>query len=142
MYFYQRQTRVFVSVCLGVLACVTLAGCGSGHPSVTGVVTLDGAPTPNCFLTFESFDPGGSNATGRSDSEGRYNGYMSKNNRWVKEGEYRVEINSIADVAASNGDKVEAGALRIPSKYRGMKSELKITVEPGSNTIDFHLTSD
>jgi len=142
LYFYQRQARVFVSVCLGVLTCVALAGCGSGHPSVTGVVTLDGALAPDCFLTFESFDPNGSNATGRSDSDGRYDAYISKNNRWVKEGEYRVEISSIADIAASNGDMVEAGALRIPAKYRGRKSELKITVEPGSNVVDFHLTSD
>lgn len=126
---------------LALLLSVFLSGCGADKSHLTGVVTLDGQPVPNCSLSFVSTSDGPSGG-GATDSEGRYNAYISKNYLWLAPGEYKVDIQSLADMDAADGEPVDAGALRIPKKYQGTHTELLVTVEPGKNNVDFELTSD
>lgn len=125
------------------LACLAITGCGGDKSYVSGQVTMDGEPVPNCILLFTSTDTGpGGGAI--ADESGNYKGAMSRNNKWLAPGEYLVEISTQADMMADDGadDEIAANAMRIPAKYRGPNSELRMMVEPGSNDVDFELTSE
>ncbi|EAQ80638.1 carboxypeptidase-like regulatory domain-containing protein [Blastopirellula marina] len=129
---------------LASIACVTLAGCSSGDNShVSGVVTFDGNPAPKSVLTFVSLDrgPGG---TAITDENGRYEAQMSLNNDWLAPGNYRVEIQGRADHLKADGlmSEIKPGDLSFPKKYHGKNSELRLTAEPGSTTVNFDLTSN
>ena len=128
---------------LAALLCLTSVGCGGSDRSyVTGIVTLDGVPVPNCSLQFTPLQPGPGGG-GNSDATGRYEGFMSRSNDWLTPGEYRVEIWTSADVLITQSespDLVKADAVRIPSRYQGPDSELRMTLEPGANRVDFALT--
>ena len=128
---------------LAALLCLASVGCGGSDRSyVTGLVTLDGVPIPNCSLQFTPLQPGPGGG-GIGDESGRYEGFMSRNNDWLAPGEYRVEIWSSADILitqAGSPHLVKEGAVRIPRKYQGANSELRMTLKPGTSEIDFALT--
>jgi len=138
---HRRRDAVLL---LAASACVFLVGCSGGDKSsLTGTVTLDGEPLANCTLNFTSLEqgPGG---VAQTDDSGKYKAAMSLNNDWMAPGEYLVEARSRADVLASENlsHEVKPGDASLPERYHGPESELRMTLEPGSNTVDFELSSD
>lgn len=123
---------------VGVL---TLCGCGGARDdlgSVSGTVTLDGAPLENAQIEFIPRE-GGSTAYGRTDADGEYEMMFTRDTRGASLGENEVRITT-ADVTMKDGNEV-AIPERVPAKYN-RNSELKQTVESGSNTFDFSLVSE
>ena len=125
---------------LGFAVAVTLVGvvgCGSGPDTgtVTGTVTMDGQPVAGVEVNFEPIDVDlGTTATGYTQAAGEYELFYPGSKKGAPAGEYIVRI-----VPA----EMEEGAgppVRIPAKYND-QSELTKTVESGSNTINFELTS-
>ena len=144
-----------------------LVGCGSSDlTSVTGTVTLDGAPVANAVITFES-DSGGVACSGSSDSSGKYI-IGCQFGEGAPPGDYSVKIKS-REVSQSGSNNPMAGLTpgtpeyieayqkmmaagpnrsaykekikgEIPEKYNSGK-ELKATVGKSAQTIDFKLDS-
>src|SRR5690554_4043220 len=68
-----RRNRLTSAMIFFPLLLVTVAGCGgSDLPTVTGRVTLDGAPLPNAFVEFVPTEGQGSTSSGRTDEAGEY----------------------------------------------------------------------
>ena len=119
-----------------------LAQVGCEDPTVgiiTGKVTLDGAPVRDGSIAFfptsaDSYTAGGAIVDGV---------YSSR----VPLGELRVEIRVPKQVGEQklynvpDSPKMPILAEALPSRYNN-RSELSITVEPGTSQHDFELTSD
>jgi hypothetical protein len=123
------------AILLLVIANAFLTGCNSdGLNEVTGTVTLDGKPLSGLEVRFEPIDPSiGTNAIGYTQADGTYMLHYPGDKTGAPAGEYMVLI--------SGGENAEGGKpSRVPAKYT-RATELKATVESGSNTIDFDLTS-
>lgn len=139
--------------CVGALAAITLvAGCGGRFEtaSVTGVVTLDGAPLSNASLYFQPQRRGddplvGPPSIGVTDEEGRYNLRTTEGGRGAVVGRHRVSISTFESrmVDPQNSDRVETvSEERVPSRYRS-PTELTFTVPSGgSDSADFDLTTN
>lgn len=122
-----------------LLLSVGLAGCSSSDiGKVTGTVTLDGKPLEYAKLEFFP-QPAGGLSSGRTDKDGHYQLYFGRDEMGAKVGEHLVQIRT-AGAGPSEGDYGSSAPEKIPLKYN-TKSELKATVKPGSNTIDFDLES-
>lgn len=123
--------------------------CFCGCPSngnigwVEGVVKLDGVPVGNATVIFHPASDA-RESVGTTDENGYYELRYTRNVDGAVVGQHKVTISS--EVTAGGygvEDKVEAQAETIPKKYRDpKKTELTETVESGSNTINFDLTSD
>ena len=118
-----------------------VAGCGgrSDLGQVTGKVTLDGEAVENAIIEFSPVAEG-SLATGRTDANGEYSLMFSRDVAGASLGENVVRI-STHDVDYVEGKGEISIPERIPAKYN-RNSELKVTVEPGTNRHDFDLESD
>lgn len=115
-----------------VVSFICLSGCNDtgDRPNiadVTGVVTFDGKPLSGASITFNQ--PGFRSSIGNTNAEGRYELIYIRDVRGAVHGEHEVKI------------KVFGGGPRVPARYND-KSELTAVVEPGSNEINFDLTSD
>jgi hypothetical protein len=122
-----------------ILFCLLLAGCGSddGLASVRGTVTLNGQPLEGVIVQFQPTAEGGTSSAGRTDAKGRYKLMYTFSKPGAMPGEHTVTIRT-ADAYYEEdcqGPEVEE---RIPAKYN-TRTELKRTVNPGRNTIDFKL---
>ena len=127
-------------VCAAGLAMALLAGCvGSDGPElaiVSGIVTLDGSPLKEAFVTFvpESGRP----SYGGTDETGYYELVYTEAKRGAVPGSHTVRVSTQRGADPDNG--VKAQSERIPKKFN-VQSQLKKTVEAGSNTIHVELTS-
>lgn len=129
--------------CLAMAMPVLLSGCGSSNPAtgeVEGTISLDGKPLDHATVTFQPTD--GRSSIGVTDSEGHYHLRFSASEDGALPGEHTVMITTEQDATGGEGDQplVPAREELLPEKYT-TKSELTATVKPGSNTIDFDLTS-
>lgn len=123
-------------------------GCGGGGPgdypdmgSVTGTVTMDDKPLASAIITFSPGD-GTRQSTALTDEDGCYELIYSMDVNGAKAGEHTVRISTYKPPGPDmNGDFAAATPDSVPMKYNS-KSELKKTVEAGSQTIDFELSSD
>ena len=117
-----------------------LAGCGSDGPelaSVEGTVKLDGRPVADALIMFTPV-AGGRPAGGRTDGEGRYELTYSRDAEGAMTGEHTVTISTFR---AKDPDSGTPGAPELVPAVYNTKTELKKTVEPGDNVIDFDLDS-
>ncbi len=137
----------------GMVACVSflsLCGCfgsNSDIGSVTGTVTLDGEPIEWATVTFKPTQGRGS--IGVTDANGVYTlGYI-RNQNGALIGNHKVVIRTeIVKSPYGDGEESE-GAVEptprkemLPKKHSDWKkTELTATVESGSNTIDFPLST-
>jgi hypothetical protein len=136
-----------------ICSLVALAGCTGVSAdyskldlaSVSGTVTFDGQPLPNAYVVFEAEDK--TFSFGSTDANGQYTLQFNSERAGTTLGAKVVRITSngaAGEVYEQDPDGVtEAGtsaasAEKIPAKYN-TKSELKATVESGSNTFDFEL---
>jgi hypothetical protein len=128
--------------CWGVL-CVSILVCGCNRENapglgrVSGTVTMDGSPVADAAITFEPQGGTAGTSLGRTDTEGKYELYYSRNLKGAATGEHVVRINTYREVG---DDKPQIIKETIPSKYN-VKSELKVKVTRGSNQHDFALES-
>lgn len=134
---FARLTPLFT-----VAAAVLFAagGCsGSGMPSlatVSGIVTLNGAPYPNARVAFSPAQ--GRPSEGITDSTGKYELSYLPGVKGVEPGDHSVSITTQYQAPENPGSEppfVEP----LPPKYN-VTSTLTAKVEKGSNQIDFTLT--
>ena len=127
------RRRVLAALPLA-LACLA-AGCSrSDRPPlgrVGGTVTLDGSPLAGALMVFIPDGPGRS-AIATTDSVGRYELAYLRDIAGANVGTHTVRITTATE------DR--GGKEILPDRYH-TKTELKATVEPGANTIDFPLES-
>lgn len=133
-----KPVQVFVGLA-GLVVLLALGGCGqSKYTSVTGVVTLDGAPLANANVVFRA--PGCPMSSARTDESGRFR-VETGGARGMKPGEYAVTV------AAFAPPKKEGGApspkLITPEKYvKPDESGLSAVIEEGTNTkLNFDLST-
>ena len=119
---------------LGTMAIV--AGCGGGAnlSTVTGTVTLDGAPVEAANVGFTPDE--GSASFGVTDASGHYELYFAGDTKGAVTGNHTVRITT---PSPSEDDPRQYA--KIPARYN-TETGLTATVEKGSNSIDFALTSD
>ena len=120
------------------IAALALAGCGAGHPRVQGEVRYGGEPVDQGGIAFL---PEG----GEGDAQTRATGVIQEGRydlaKGPPAGAYRVQIywhKKTGRQIASPAGKVDERKQAIPPKYNE-KTELKIEVKPGRNTLDFDL---
>ena len=114
---------------------------------VTGTITLDGEPLPNARIKFEN--EGGGYSYGLTDSSGTYRLMFNTEKSGIQPGPKTVRIFTVGggpEFSQNSGEAVEEDPDAktdqeiVPDKYN-TNSELEETVESGSQTIDFQLTS-
>ena len=129
------------------LLSVLFCGCGSGQPTVTGLVSLDGEPVAAANSKISGtvvFQPtgGGAKGVGTIDQQGRYSLYTG-GQEGVAPGEYVVTV-TVAEVVYSEDKNMPPYPRPIaPSRYgKASTSGFKYEVVPGSNTFDLPLESE
>jgi hypothetical protein len=129
---------VLLVCCLGLI--VFAVGCGGPKNvgGVTGTVTLGGQPVADALVTFSPTAEGGSSGVGKTDSAGKYTLGYSAGVQGAHEGENLVRITTYQEADPDSDPPQPAVPEKIPAKYN-VKSDLKVEVKPGSNTIDFPL---
>ncbi|EAQ82503.1 carboxypeptidase-like regulatory domain-containing protein [Blastopirellula marina] len=129
---------------LALLILVTIVGCGQYRASdlpdlgeVTGTVTLDGKPLPEATVSFQSTEVGRM-ASGKTDSEGRYQLYLLNDISGAPLGQNDVYITTArpADDSKPGSGRPE----KLPAIYHA-KTTLTAEVKSGANTFDFDLKS-
>jgi hypothetical protein len=136
---------------LALFAALAMAapGCGSGGPEmarVRGTVTVKGQPLTRGTVTFASTDPARTNASGQIGSDGSYDLQTHDPGDGAELGEYVVTVSDvdtskILDYIPKQGMKVPQQRSLVPAKYGATNtSDLKRTVQRGSNQFDFDLT--
>ena len=122
-----------------MLYCLAIPGCGSGGKlaTVRGRVTLNGQPLQGALVEFQPTDPGGSPSSGMTDAEGRYELMYTFDKRGAAPGEHVVSIRTGGTRVDDSGREVECREC-VPTKYNS-QTELRRTVEPGRNVLDFDL---
>ena len=128
------------------LGLVAAAGCGGLPASVSGTVTLDGAPLTTGLVTFLPTGPGAA-AYGTIDATGRYS-IRTGSKGGLAPGEYVVTVAANAPIPAApttvGGTKYAEPIMPLvtPLKYiKQDRTPLRATVTAGRQTIDFELTS-
>lgn len=112
----------------GLLLLLVAGGCGSGFASVKGRVLLDGKPLRGAEVAF--YPETGRGSFGRTDREGRYELKYTHKQSGIQPGKCTVRITTAED------EQREI----LPAKYN-RASELTEVVKPGSNEINFSLSS-
>ena len=116
-----------------------LAGCGfdGDLAKVKGRVTLHGQPLEGVVVQFQPTGGSGSSSSGITDSEGRYELMFTFTTPGAVPGEHIVSIRT-AEAYYEDGRCTSETGDRVPAKYNS-RTELRRTVEPGKNVIDFDL---
>lgn len=115
------------------IAC--LPGCSGGRPtgSVSGTVTLGGAPLTAGLVLFSN-QAKGVGVTAELDQSGMYEIQS------IAAGEYQVAIEPPPPPAPHEMDQARVPRDNVPPKYQDLQtSGLTAIVEPGANTVDFAL---
>jgi hypothetical protein len=120
-----------------VVVSACLVGCGKAKfGNVTGQVTLDGKPLPFIALRFE--DEGGSATIAKTDKEGHYVLQYTVHQIGAPVGKHKVTIFTPPPETDGTGERAKVEL--VPTKYN-TNSTLTMEVKPGSQTINFELTS-
>ena len=121
------------------LSCLLMAGCGSESDlaKVKGKVTLNGQPLEGATVEFQPTADGGAPSAGETDAEGRYELSYTFTTPGAMPGEHIVSIRTAEACVDFPCNEIERKE-RVPARYNA-RTELKRTVEPGRNTIDFEL---
>ena len=122
-----------------IVLCLLVAGCGSKDDlaKVKGKVTLNGQPLEGAIVQFQPTAQDGSPSAGKTDAKGRYELLYTFNSPGAMPGEHIVSIRTAGAYYDEEGSDAERDE-RVPAKYN-TRTELRRTVEPGTNTINFEL---
>lgn len=123
-----------------------LPGCTQSGPelgNVEGTVTMDGKPLPMAYVTFRRQDGSGRPSMGCTDKNGRYELGYSLAREGALLGDFVVSISTFRDQpdVDTEGNPIPKSPETVPARYN-VNSELTAKVEPGSQEIDFELSSD
>ena len=125
-----------------------IAGCSRLQPvhPVGGRVTLDGKPLVDAQISFRP--PQGPGAFATLDGDGRYRLSTRAAGDGAVAGEHVVTLSPVTvGLVLEPGqpprlEKPTPGAVPVPQRYISAEtSDLRATVQPGSNTFDFDLSS-
>ena len=122
---------LFAFLCLPLVSATVGCGDGSRLATVTGTVTLNGAPLENAQVLFRPEQ--GRPSLGTTDSLGKYEIYYTMDRPGALVGSHTVSISTAID----QEDETLAPE-RVPSRYNA-ESELVRDIEPGNNVFDFEL---
>ncbi len=125
---------------LVALVLLSAIGCGSAGPelsTVAGHVTLDGRPLPSARIEFQPDQ--GVPSYGRTDAHGHYQLFYSVDRPGVMRGKHTVRITTYYSYSDERGVEHHVPE-KLPEKYHS-QTELVREVEPGSNVINFELSS-
>lgn len=117
----------------------SLVGCGQSGPklaTVSGVVTVNGEPTPFVMVEFQP-EENGSPSIGYTDGDGRYTLQFSRDRRGAMLGKHVVRL----DFDYDPGSDDARPPFKIPAKYN-RSSEIRVEVASGSNSHDFEIRLD
>jgi hypothetical protein len=119
-------------------ALLVCLGCGGGDVGyVEGTVTMDGNPLPDALVTFQP--ESGRPSYGRTDGNGRYELIYTKDAKGAVPGKHTVTISTLQEGDPDAGGK--SIPEKVPAKYN-TNTELTREVTPGSNKLDFELSSE
>jgi hypothetical protein len=163
-----RTRRLWIVWLPAILVVGSLAGCGPDRPqtvSVTGTVTLDGAPIEGATVGFTP-EGGGRPATGTTDASGKFALTTFEEGDGALPGRHTVTISKTKTSGGMEGDagagEVEGGGggpgslagpmgvgaemptveWIVPQKYSSPKtSGLSCEVKSGMDPVTFDLTS-
>ncbi len=128
---------VKIVTAFAIVACIVGCDAGSGLSPVTGMVTLDGKPYPNAQVRF--VPETGRPSIGITDDSGVYTLTFIRDEKGAAPGSYKVDVTTV-HVSTSDTDGGKELPEKLPTKYN-TSTELKATVDPGENVINFDLTS-
>ncbi len=132
------MSRFAVAILIFCCGCFGGAPAGPELTAVTGVVKVDGRPTPKLSITFVPEGAGGVPSYGGTDSEGRFVMMFSQDRKGAMPGKHQVTIASIESQKDDNGkfiDPADEGRPMYQFKTR------QIEVQPGGNDIEITLDS-
>ena len=147
-----------VLLLLSIMPCCAGCGPGGGRVEVEGVITLDGQPMPDVYVTFDQpeLSPNENlGYVGRSDAEGRYSlRPMIGEGSGVPPGKFRVSlttavIDATKPAPAPSPQRTAATPFppepqpppeKIPPAYRGGKLTFEVPAE-GTEEANFDLKS-
>ena len=140
--------RTFVASLLVLASLVMAGGCQKSLPAtVSGQVTIDGASLPEGANTTGEvmFYPsgGGAPAYGEFTSGGRYRAQTGTTSGLVP-GSYKVTVRLVEIEPEPPGGYQNAPGQKIisPPRYNDIeKTDLEVTIQEGSNTLDLDLTT-
>lgn len=147
----QTLRALGLSKLLAVALLAAAAGCGgSGLPSLTGTVTIDGKPAPaGVAIQFSPTAAGGSPSYAQTDADGKYEAQFSFNKTGIQPGEHSVKlipgsVEAPMPEIGPNGQPIgpppKNPMANLPKTYW---EEIEvIQVEAGSNTHDIALASE
>lgn len=125
---------------IGILAVIavlmSLAGCRKGEvelATVEGIVTLDGQPLPEAYVRFAPEFLGRSSG-GTTDAEGHYTLAYTARDMGALVGP------AVVSITTGDPERPKEKPERVPRMYNH-ETNLKVEVEPGSNTFNFDLKS-
>lgn len=125
-----RRTVAGMTLAFGLLASVI--GCGEPMGAVTGTVKVDGKPTPGIQVEYFSASGEGGSAMGTTDESGVYTLHYPGGKTGAPPGEYIVRLSGV--------EMDGAPTVQVPARF-GAESEIKKTVEAGTNVIDIDIES-
>jgi hypothetical protein len=123
-----------------------IVGCDNGMASVTGVVSLDGAPIlgggdVSGTVRFYREGGGGAPAIGRIGESGQY-ALRTGGQDGVEPGNYLVGIVVKKIIPPDVPGGMPGAEMITPGRYASVtQSGLREVVEPGNNSINFELSS-
>jgi hypothetical protein len=124
-----------------VLSLLIGGGCGQSRgdlAEVTGSVKLDGQPLAEALVEFIPQGGKGVVSLGRTDNSGHYFLMASRTAEGATIGKNQVRITTF-EILDQAGKQVVVRE-KVPTKYNSA-TELVVTVESGSNTLDFDLST-
>ena len=134
------RTRLKEPVALSLLLSSLLAvGCGPANDMarVKGTITLNGQPLEHANIEFRPTADEGAPSSGQTDAGGRYELMYTFDTPGALPGEYIVSIRTAGTFFDDDCNELEREE-QVPAKYN-TQTELRRTVEPGRNRIDFDL---
>jgi hypothetical protein len=143
---FARTSVAWVFSTTMACCCLVLAiGCNTSpyESTVSGTVSLDGAPIGPGIVQFVPVGRSHNPATGTIQVDGDYELRTSKQTG-LQAGQYQVTVAVYDQPDVAPGERAAPGSapLRTPEKYFSLETtDLNFTVEPGSNTIDIALSS-
>lgn len=133
--------RTFYTICLMGLA-LSSQGCQSDEielGQVTGLVTVDGQPIESAQLEFTPTD--GRMSIAQTDANGHYQLRYTSDRKGAMIGTHKVAVTTALQPVQEEGAPWTKGRKELlPAKYHS-QTELTAEVKPGSNEINFELTS-
>jgi hypothetical protein len=139
--FADQNWPYFLAIVAGSWIAFSLSGCArqsTGLTEVSGIVTYQGKPLKDGFVSFVPAGDTGSGASGTIGPDGRYELFHSRSLKGIAPGEYQIRIESWEIPPAMGGQPPKHA---MPEKYYLVNtSPLRATVEAGrAQTIDLVL---